>query len=70
MTPQSLEKTPFGSLTFTVSGNNLWFKALNVPDGLNFDPEVISSGQGNGRGLDFQNDPSYKTYSFSVKATF
>jgi TonB-linked SusC/RagA family outer membrane protein len=70
MTPKSLEKTPFGSLTFTVSGNNLWFKALNIPDGLNFDPEVISSGQGNGRGLDFQNDPSYKTYSFSVKATF
>jgi TonB-linked SusC/RagA family outer membrane protein len=70
MTPKSLEKTPLGSLTFTVSGNNLWFKALNIPNGLNFDPEVISSGQGNGRGLDFQNDPSYKTYSFSVKATF
>jgi TonB-linked SusC/RagA family outer membrane protein len=70
MSKKSLEKTPFGSLTFTASGNNLWYKAFNIPDGLNFDPEVISSGQGNGRGLDFQNDPSYKTYSFSVKATF
>jgi TonB-linked SusC/RagA family outer membrane protein len=70
MPKKALENTPFGSLTFTASGNNLWYKAFNVPEGLNFDPEVISSGQGNGRGLDFQNDPSYKTYSFSVKATF
>ncbi|MDC3195150.1 SusC/RagA family TonB-linked outer membrane protein, partial [Flavobacteriaceae bacterium] len=70
MSKKSLEKTPFGSLTFTASGNNLWYKAYNIPAGLNLDPEVISSGQGNGRGLDFQNDPSYKTYSFSVKATF
>ena len=70
MSKKSLEKTPFGSLTFTASGDNLWYKAYNIPAGLNLDPEVISSGQGNGRGLDFQNDPSYKTYSFSVKATF
>ena len=70
MSKKSLEKTPFGSLTFTASGNNLWYKAYNIPAGLKLDPEVISSGQGNGRGLDFQNDPSYKTYSFSVKATF
>ncbi len=65
-----LEKTPFGSFIISASGNNLWFKSFNLPDGLNFDPEVISAGVGNARGLDFQNDPSYKTYSLSVKVTF
>ncbi|PWG06530.1 SusC/RagA family TonB-linked outer membrane protein [Polaribacter aquimarinus] len=65
-----LEKTPFGSFIISASGNNLWFKAFNVPDGLNFDPEVIGGTNLNARGLDFQNDPSYKTYSLSVKVTF
>ncbi|PQJ22989.1 SusC/RagA family TonB-linked outer membrane protein [Tenacibaculum sp. SG-28] len=65
-----LEKSPFGSVTFSATGNNIWFKAFNVPDGLNYDPEVISSGNSNARGLDFQNDPSYSTYSLSVKVSF
>ncbi len=66
-----IENTPFGSVVLSLSGNNLWFKAFNVPDGLNYDPEVISAGANpNARGLDFQNDPSYKTYSLSVKVTF
>ena len=66
-----LDKTPFGSVAITATGNNLWFKAFNIPDGLNLDPEVISAGAGiNARGLDFQNDPSYKTYSLGVKLTF
>ena len=30
----------------------------------------LGSGTGNGKGLDFQNDPSYKQYSIGVKLTF
>ncbi len=63
-------KTPFGSVTFTLSGNNLWYKAPNLPKYMNLDPEVLSAGVGNAKGLDFQNDPSYKQYSFGVKLTF
>ena len=72
--PESLlEKTPFGSASFTFSGNNLWFDAPNLPEYMNLDPEVLGSGANgptNGKGLDFQNDPSYKQYSLGVKLTF
>lgn len=65
-----LDKTPFGSLTFSVSGQNLYFKALNVPEGTNFDPNQAGLGVGNGRGFDYLSGPSGRRYGFSVKATF
>ncbi|MGB3145352.1 MAG: SusC/RagA family TonB-linked outer membrane protein [Maribacter sp.] len=65
-----LEKTPFGTLSFTLSGQNLWFKALNVPEGTNFDPNVAGAGVGNARGFDYLNGPSSRRYGFSIKASF
>ncbi|NJB72753.1 TonB-linked SusC/RagA family outer membrane protein [Saonia flava] len=65
-----LDKTPFGSLTFTLQGNNLWYNAYNTPDGANFDPNVQGVGVGNSQGFDFLNGPSSKRYGLSVKATF
>lgn len=68
-----LEKTPFGSVSFNLSGNNLWYYAPNLPKYMNLDPEVLGSGANgptNGKGLDFQNDPSYKQLSIGVKLTF
>ncbi len=65
-----LEKTPFGAVSFTVAGYNLYYDAINTPDGINFDPNVIGVGVGNGRGLDFLNGPSGKRYGFTVKASF
>ncbi len=65
-----LDKTPFGALSFKVSGNNLWFDAINTPDGANFDPNTSGTGVGNGQGFDFINGPSSRRYGFSVKATF
>ncbi|MEX0312996.1 MAG: SusC/RagA family TonB-linked outer membrane protein, partial [Allomuricauda sp.] len=65
-----LEKTPFGSLSFTLLGQNMWYWAPNVPSGTNFDPEVLSTGVGNGLGLDLQTTPTSKKYGFSVRATF
>ena len=65
-----LDKTPFGSLSFTLSGQNLWFDAINIPDGTNFDPNVAGVGIGNGRGFDFLNGPSSKRYGMSIKASF
>jgi len=65
-----LDKTPFGSLSFTVSGQNLWYKAINMPDGTNFDPNVAGVGVGNGRGFDYLNGPSSRRYGLSVKASF
>jgi hypothetical protein len=65
-----IEKTPFGSLNFSFSGYNLYYNAFNTPKGVNFDPNVIGTGVGNGRGFDFLNGPSGKRYGFSLKATF
>ncbi|MFI1745348.1 SusC/RagA family TonB-linked outer membrane protein [Thalassobellus sediminis] len=67
---KALEKTPFGSAIFTLTGNNLWFYTPNMPEHLNLDPEVLATGQGNSFGIDFQNAPSYKQYSLSIKLTF
>ena len=69
--PQSiLENTPFGSLSFTLSGFNLWYKAFNVPESTNFDPNVAGLGIGNGQGFDYLNGPSSRRYGFSIKASF
>ena len=65
-----IDKTPFGSLSFSLSGYNLYYNAFNTPKGVNFDPNVIGTGVGNGRGFDFLNGPSGKRYGFSIKATF
>ncbi|RTY71354.1 SusC/RagA family TonB-linked outer membrane protein [Flavobacterium sp. LB2P53] len=65
-----LNKSPFGSLTFSVAGYNLYYNAFNTPKGINFDPNVVGTGVGNGRGFDFLNGPSGKRYGFSLKASF
>jgi len=65
-----LDKTPFGNLSLSVQGFNLWYDAYNTPDGANFDPNVQGVGVGNGRGFDFLNGPSSRRYGFSLKTTF
>ena len=65
-----LEKTPFGSISITASGFNLWFHAPNIPEVTNFDPNVAGLGVGNGRGFEYLNGPSSKRYGLSIKATF
>ncbi|MFD2589068.1 SusC/RagA family TonB-linked outer membrane protein [Croceitalea marina] len=65
-----LEKTPFGKVSIQVIGQNMWFKALNFPDGLNFDPEVTSLGVGNGQGFDYLTGPTAKRYGFSLNLSF
>lgn len=65
-----LKKTPFGHLSLTLSAYNLWYDAINTPDGARFDPNTSGTGVGNGFGFDFLNGPSAKRYGASLKATF
>jgi TonB-linked SusC/RagA family outer membrane protein len=65
-----LSKTPFGSASLTLSGQNLWYKAFNFPETSNFDPEVLSLGVGNGRGFDFMSGPTAKKYGATLNVTF
>ena len=65
-----LDKTPFGALSLTATGYNLWYDAYNVPDATNFDHNVAGTGIGNGRGFDYLNGPSSQRYGISLKASF
>jgi len=65
-----LDRTPFGSLSITAQGFNLWYDAYNTPDGANFDPNVAGVGIGNGFGFDFINGPSARRYGITLKASF
>ncbi|HIP35651.1 MAG TPA: SusC/RagA family TonB-linked outer membrane protein, partial [Crocinitomix sp.] len=65
-----IQKLPFGSIEFTLSGNNLWFYTPYIPKNTNFDPNVAGLGVGNGSGFEYINGPSSKRYGFSIKATF
>jgi TonB-linked SusC/RagA family outer membrane protein len=65
-----LDKTPFGRLGISISGENLFYNAPNFPKGINFDPEVLSLGVGNGRGFDFRTAPTAKKYGVTLNATF
>ncbi|MBS1979519.1 MAG: hypothetical protein JST46_19280, partial [Bacteroidetes bacterium] len=56
--PKSLlAKTPFKSVSININGQNLWYNAVNFPKYLHFDTDVLSSGVGNGQGLDFMSGP-------------
>ncbi|MEP2058407.1 MAG: SusC/RagA family TonB-linked outer membrane protein [Maribacter litoralis] len=65
-----LDKTPFGKLSFTLSGNNIWYKAFNFPEGVRFDTNTLSTGVGNGQGIDYITGPSSRRYGLSINATF
>ncbi|MGB7394919.1 MAG: SusC/RagA family TonB-linked outer membrane protein [Pricia sp.] len=65
-----LEKTPFGTMSLTFSGQNLWFKSFGVPESTNFDTDAQGLGVGNGLGFEFLNGPSAKQYGMSFKVTF
>ncbi len=65
-----LKDTPFGSLSFKVSGSNLWFKAVNFPENIRYDSNSSSTGVGNGQGIDFFTGPSSRRYGFTLRATF
>lgn len=67
---KALDKTPFGSLSFTATAFNMWFRAFNMPESANFDPNVAGLGVGLGQGFDYLNGPSSKRYGLSIKATF
>ena len=65
-----LAKTPFGSLSFTLSGSNLWYYAPNFPKYMHFDPETNGLGVSNGKGLEFITGPSARRLGVSVRVTF
>ena len=65
-----LEKTPFGGIQFTISGQNLFHYAPNFPEGSNYDPESSSGGVGKTRGFEFMTGPQTRRMGATIKVTF
>ncbi len=70
MPQEALKKLPFGSVSFTISGTNLWYYAPNFPKYVHFDPETSGLGVSNGRGLEFITGPSSRRIGASIRVTF
>lgn len=65
-----LEKTPFGSISFSIVGSNLWYFAPNVPKHTNFDPDTASYGSTVLQGIEVSSAPTAKRYGFKLNLTF
>jgi len=66
-----LAKTPFGSARISVSGRNLWWKAPNVLEDLNLDPEFLSEApDSNIQGFEYGGTPATKRYGVNISLTF
>ena len=65
-----LDKTPFGNVSITLSGQNLFVRAFNTPKEVNYDPELNSLGVGNSQGFDYLTSWNSTRYGMSVKVTF
>lgn len=69
--PQTLlTRTPFKRASVALSGTNLWFRALNFPPNMNFDPDVLGTGVGNGLGFDFVTGPSSRRVGGTITLSF
>jgi hypothetical protein len=67
---RALAKLPFGAVSISISGTNLWYLAPNFPKYVHFDPEAVGLGVGNGRGMEFLSGPSARRYGASIRVTF
>ena len=65
-----IARLPFRGISLSVSGNNLWYKALNFPPGLNFDTDNLGLGVGNGLGFEFLTGPSARRFGGTIKLSF
>jgi len=62
-----LQGLPFGSLSLTLLGRNLWFKAPNFP---HLDPETSTYGAGNAQGVEQYAPPNVKNMALNIKISF
>ncbi len=66
-----LKNSPFGTASFSVSGQNLWYNAPNFPKHTRFDPETTSFGVGNSTaGFELLTGPTSRRLGVSLKLSF
>lgn len=57
-------------VTVSITGNNLWYRAINTPKYSKVDPDRTPFGTGNGLGFDFLGGPSAKRWGATIKVSF
>lgn len=68
---KTLENTPLGALSFSLIGENLYFRAINIPKGLNIDTNAIGANlNSNSQGIENGVSPTSRRFGFSIKASF
>ncbi|MEQ9438324.1 MAG: SusC/RagA family TonB-linked outer membrane protein [Cyclobacteriaceae bacterium] len=60
------ERTKLQSVTFSVTGRNLWL----LTDVVGVDPETNLTGTSNGRGMDYFNSPGTQSFIFSLSVNY
>jgi TonB-linked SusC/RagA family outer membrane protein len=63
-----LQKSPFGTLSIGVFGNNLFI--WTPKENQYADPEVNSAGAGNAQGFDYTAQPSVRNYGINLRVSF
>ncbi len=66
----ALKKLPFGSASIRISGENMFFRAPNFPKYVNYDPEILSTGVSNARGIENITGPTVRKYGVALNMTF
>ncbi|WP_281298380.1 SusC/RagA family TonB-linked outer membrane protein [Flavobacterium limnophilum] len=65
-----IDKTPFGQISLSLIGSNLWYFAPNVPKYTNFDPDITSLGSGTSQGIEISAAPTSKRFGLKLNLTF
>lgn len=65
-----ISKIRLKGASIALTGNNLWYRALNFPPGLNFDTDNLGLGVGNGLGFEFLTGPSARRLGGTLRLTF
>jgi len=63
-----IDATPFSRVSVSITGDNLWMYAFNVPEHSGFDPNVNSIG-GNSRGFDYLTGPAARRFGGSIRVS-
>jgi len=65
-----VQKTPFKGISLSFTGNNVWFRALNIPKYLRLDTDNLGLGVGNGLGFEFLTGPASRRWGGTLRFTF
>jgi TonB-linked SusC/RagA family outer membrane protein len=65
-----IDKSPFGQISLSLIGSNLWYFAPNVPKYTNFDPDITSLGSGTSQGIEISAAPTSKRFGLKLNLTF